>query len=201
MKTGNIVLLSALAVAGIGLLLLVVLVGAWWFLSDQPTAMAAGVPAATATNPPASPPPDFPSAVSYELGDSEFASGDSITITELRGTAADIQPGGTYCVTGTYTLNSGAAADLSFYATTTNRTPTPIDPQSRRCLNQPALKDDTRTRQALWRRSASCQISLTLRLLMPPSRPSWMAFFNASLSLLSCWSRRIMSRKYSLSFV
>jgi hypothetical protein len=129
MKTGNIVLLSALAVAGIGLLLLVVLVGAWWFLSDQPTAMAAGVPAATATNPPASPPPDFPSAVSYELGDSEFASGDSITITELRGTAEDIQPGGTYCVTGTYTLTSQDAADLSFFATTTNRTPTPVDPQ------------------------------------------------------------------------
>lgn len=74
-------------------------------------------------------PQDFPHQVQYELGDSEFAPGDLITIQELRGTAENIRPGETYCVTGTYTLASAASADLAFYATTTNRTPTPVDPR------------------------------------------------------------------------
>src|SRR5215471_368416 len=49
---------------------------------------------------------DFPQVVQYELGDSEFAAGDNITIEGLRGTTVPFQPGGIYCVTGTYTLNS-----------------------------------------------------------------------------------------------
>ncbi len=73
-------------------------------------------------------PQNFPSAVQFELGASEFLPGDSITIQELRGTSDVIQPGETYCVTGTYILTSHDEADLSFYATTTNGTPTPIDP-------------------------------------------------------------------------
>jgi hypothetical protein len=72
---------------------------------------------------------DFPRAVSFEAGDSEFLPGDSITIQGLSGTSDAIQPGGTYCVTGTYTLSSQGEADLSFFATTTNKTPTPIDPE------------------------------------------------------------------------
>src|SRR5438046_7506 len=60
---------------------------------------------------------DFPQVVQYELGDSEFAPGDNITIEGLHGTTAAIHPGGTYCVTGTYTLNSQDEADLSFFAT------------------------------------------------------------------------------------
>src|SRR5882724_10386800 len=71
----------------------------------------------------------FPSAVPYELGESEFAPGDSITIQGLQGTTNAIQPGGTYCVTGTYTLDSQEEADLAFFATTTDITPTPIDPE------------------------------------------------------------------------
>lgn len=71
----------------------------------------------------------FPYAVQYELGDSEFAPGDGITIQGLQGTTDAIQPGGTYCVTGTYTLESQEEADLSFFATTTNKTATPVDPQ------------------------------------------------------------------------
>jgi hypothetical protein len=72
---------------------------------------------------------DFPRAVTYELGASEFAPGDRITIEELRGTSDRIVPGGEYCVTGTYTLNSQDEADLSFFATTTNRNATPVDPR------------------------------------------------------------------------
>jgi hypothetical protein len=72
---------------------------------------------------------EFPQAVQYELGDKEFAPGDNITIQELRGTTAAIQPGGTYCVTGTYTLSSQDEADLSFFATTTNKVFTPFEAQ------------------------------------------------------------------------
>src|SRR5215831_4761554 len=71
----------------------------------------------------------FPYVLQYELGISEFAPGDSITIQGLQGTTDAIQPGGTFCVTGTYTLDSEEEADLSFFATTTNRIPTPVDPE------------------------------------------------------------------------
>ena len=70
---------------------------------------------------------DFPKSLKYELGDREFAPGDSIVIRELSGTSEEVQPGGVYCVSGDYTLSSQAEADLSFFATTTNRTPTAID--------------------------------------------------------------------------
>jgi hypothetical protein len=73
-------------------------------------------------------PQDFPAVAQFELGDSGFSPGDSITIQELRGTSDIIQLGGTYCVTGTYTLASHDKADLCLYATTTNRSPTPTDP-------------------------------------------------------------------------
>ncbi len=105
MKINRIKLLSGLAAT----------CAAWPLLADTTT--------------PGNPSQNFPRAVPYELGDSEFAPGDSIAIQELRGTTDDIGPGGTYCVTGTYTLNSQAEADLSFFATTTNKTPTPIDTQ------------------------------------------------------------------------
>ena len=71
---------------------------------------------------------DFPSVVQFELGDSGFLPGDSITIQELRGTSDVIQLDGTYSVTGTYTLASHDTADLCFYATTTNKSFTPTDP-------------------------------------------------------------------------
>src|SRR5690242_8384271 len=70
---------------------------------------------------------EFPEAVQYELGDKEFGPGDNIRIQELRGTTPAIRPGGTYCVTGTYTLNSQDEADLSFFATTTNKVATPVE--------------------------------------------------------------------------
>ncbi len=76
----------------------------------------------------AQPTQDFPNAVQFELGDGEFPPGDSITIQSIIGTSDTIQPGGTYCVAGTYVLESQDSADLSFFATTTNAAPTPIDP-------------------------------------------------------------------------
>lgn len=73
-------------------------------------------------------PQDFTTAVQFELGASEFLPGDTITIKELRGTSDVIQPGETYCVTGSYTLASHDEANLCFYATTTNATSTPETP-------------------------------------------------------------------------
>ena len=49
---------------------------------------------------------DLPFAVPFELGDAQFPPGDSITIRQVRGTSETIAVGGTYCVDGTYTLNS-----------------------------------------------------------------------------------------------
>jgi len=72
---------------------------------------------------------EFPYALPYELGDWEFAPGDKIMIEELRGTGQTITTGQTYCVTGSYTLASKDHADLSFFATTKNPNPTPIDPK------------------------------------------------------------------------
>ncbi len=76
----------------------------------------------------AQPTQDFPNTVRFELGDSEFQSGDSITVQSITGTSDTVQPGGTYCVTGTYALNSQDSANLSLFATITNPAPTPIDP-------------------------------------------------------------------------
>ena len=68
--------------------------------------------------------------VQFELGRTQFEPGDSITIQEVRGSTNLIQAGGTYCVTGTYTLASHDEANLCFYSTTTNRTSSPsrVDP-------------------------------------------------------------------------
>lgn len=74
-------------------------------------------------------PGDFPYAVPFELGDAEFAPGDSITITELRGTRDTITTNESYCVSGTYTLASADEGKLAFFATTHNSGPTPIDPR------------------------------------------------------------------------
>jgi len=74
-------------------------------------------------------PTDFPYAVPFELGFTQFAPGDSITITELRGTSETVAPNESYCVIGTYTLSSCDEAKLAFFATTPNSGPTPIDPR------------------------------------------------------------------------
>ena len=73
---------------------------------------------------------NLPHAVRFELGDTEFAHGDNITIKQVRGTSETITPGGTYCVEGTYTLASRDQADLAFFSTTIAHSgPSPIDPK------------------------------------------------------------------------
>ena len=43
---------------------------------------------------------DFSFTIPFELGEGEFAAGDSITIERVRGTSATIHTGETYCVEG-----------------------------------------------------------------------------------------------------
>lgn len=87
---------------------------------------AAAFFAATTTN---VSPADFPKAVKFELGYSEFAPGDSITITAMHGTSSLITTNETYCVEGTYTLASHDSAELSFFSTVANSGHTRIDPK------------------------------------------------------------------------
>src|SRR5258706_14010286 len=70
---------------------------------------------------------DLPQAVRYELGKTQFAPGDNITIQSLHGTSDTIVTGGTYCVEGTYALASQDHAVLPSYTTTISINPTPID--------------------------------------------------------------------------
>jgi len=76
-------------------------------------------------------PQDFPLSVPFELGVSDFAPDDTVTIQEVRGTMDAIRPGGTYCVTGTYILKTQDEADLALFETVTNSAPTPVDPRQR----------------------------------------------------------------------
>src|SRR6266404_8194300 len=89
-------------------------------------ALALALPAQERT--PIDPARDCSRVVQFEVGDTQFGAGDSITIQELRGNTNLIQAGGTYCVSGTYTLASQDEANLSFFTTTTNRTSSPVDP-------------------------------------------------------------------------
>jgi hypothetical protein len=71
---------------------------------------------------------DFPATVQFKLGEAEFASGDSITIQQVRGTSSTIRTGETYCVEGSYTLASRPKADLALFATTRSKVATRTDP-------------------------------------------------------------------------
>lgn len=57
--------------------------------------------------------------VPIELGEAEFYDGDSITITEIRGSHATVAKGGTYVVKGRYHLASRDGARLLLSVTAT----------------------------------------------------------------------------------
>jgi hypothetical protein len=79
-----------------------------------------------ATNDPAT---DLRQTVAVELGDAHFAPGDSLTIQNVYGTSDLILTGGTYCVEGTYTLNSQDAAELALFTTgAADNRKTPVEP-------------------------------------------------------------------------
>ena len=60
---------------------------------------------------------DLHYTIPVELGDAHFAPGDSITIGQVQGASDQLKPGGTYCVSGTYTLASHAEANLALFTT------------------------------------------------------------------------------------
>jgi hypothetical protein len=60
---------------------------------------------------------DYPYVIRLALGATEFAAGDSIVITSLRGDRPHIELGGNYLVEGSYNLASADSADLAFYST------------------------------------------------------------------------------------
>jgi beta-lactamase regulating signal transducer with metallopeptidase domain len=63
---------------------------------------------------------EFPHAVRFEQGATRFAEGDTITISEIRGTSDTFTPGNIYWIRGTYTLASRDSAILLASVTFTN---------------------------------------------------------------------------------
>jgi hypothetical protein len=72
---------------------------------------------------------ELPYPVTFELGDADFAPGDSISIQSIQGSQPTIAVGQTYRVTGTYTLSSVPAATLALFTTSRSTNSSPIDPQ------------------------------------------------------------------------
>lgn len=69
----------------------------------------------------------FPYVIQPELGASEFAPGDEIIITSLRGDREHLETGGQYLVEGRYTLASAESADLAWFSTSRGPSgPTPV---------------------------------------------------------------------------
>ncbi len=78
-----------------------------------------GTTAVTMSALPADGPPtsEFPYAVRFQQGATQFLNGDEITITEVRGTADAFSAGNIYCIKGTYTLASHNKAMLAAFLT------------------------------------------------------------------------------------
>ena len=73
-------------------------------------------------------------SVPVELGDAEFHDGDTITITEIRGTEPSMRPGGTFLVKGRYHLASRDGATLLFSITATQGSGRTTTPEESRLL-------------------------------------------------------------------
>lgn len=59
----------------------------------------------------------YPHVVSFQAGITEFENGDTIEISEVRGTKGTFEVSGTYVVRGRYTLQSRDEASLALYVT------------------------------------------------------------------------------------
>src|SRR6266851_4287348 len=70
---------------------------------------------------------EFPYVIPPELGATEFATGDSIVITSVRGNRRHLESGGRYLVEGSYTLAAADSADLALHATSRGpSSPSPV---------------------------------------------------------------------------
>src|SRR6266480_5746798 len=72
---------------------------------------------------------EFRHVIQFELGAAEFAPGDSIVITSVRGNQRHLESGGRYLVEGSYTLAAADGADLALH--TTSRGPSGPSPVMR----------------------------------------------------------------------
>ena len=72
---------------------------------------------------------EFPFVIQFELGATEFATGDSLVITSVRGNRRHLESGGRYLVEGSYTLAAADSADLALH--TTSRGPSGPSPVMR----------------------------------------------------------------------
>jgi len=72
---------------------------------------------------------EFPYAVSFDVGRTQFLPGDNITVESVRGTAGVFKTNETYCIEGTYTLNSRDEAQLALFVTTRQDIRTKTDPR------------------------------------------------------------------------
>ncbi len=72
-------------------------------------------------HPPLPIPAVFGQSVPFELGLTEFAAGDNIAITEVRGTSGTISPGNVYQIKGTYQLGSTDSATMAVFVTAKNQ--------------------------------------------------------------------------------
>ncbi|HEY2251866.1 MAG TPA: M56 family metallopeptidase [Planctomycetaceae bacterium] len=88
-----------------------------WWATEETDRQAIKAPAQKAVAPTAA---DFPQAVKFEQGATDFMKGDNITIVEVRGTADKFAPGNSYLVKGTYALTSHDQATLAAYITATD---------------------------------------------------------------------------------
>jgi hypothetical protein len=100
---------SALATRAAAIVRALVLLAAWALCLQTDVRPAHAQPSATES--------DFPFVIQPEIGSSEFAPGDGITITSLRGDREHIAPGGRYLLEGSYTLASADSADLGWFST------------------------------------------------------------------------------------
>ena len=75
---------------------------------------------------------DVSHVVHFEVGDTQFLAGDSITISEIRSGVDAVTVGNTYQVKGTYTLASANEANLAVYVTALTRDDTHRDPYDSR---------------------------------------------------------------------
>jgi len=91
------------------------MIRAWAMAVTSVLCLQAAITSAPAGEPPAE--TVFTHVIQPELGAAEFAPGDRIIITSIRGNREHLEPGGRYVLDGSYTLASADSADLAWYAT------------------------------------------------------------------------------------
>lgn len=78
----------------------------------------------------------LPHSVKFEIGRAEFAQGDSISISSIHGTSANIDINETYQIDGSYVLTSHKEALVGAFVTTNGSGRTSTDPQQEKKIKK-----------------------------------------------------------------